>query len=268
MQDHLQLEAPEAHALKSWHDAAKAQVPTLDWRLETIGDAICSVSSEEPGILVNRVLGLGSRGAPTVQQLESIRALYAGAGVERFFLHVVPAQMPANYADILAEAGYRNYRGWMKFTRGAGSVCAASTDLEVRAVGPEQGDDFAAIAAPAFDLKPSSQDMLAAIVGSQGHHAFMTFDDDRPAGTGIIFIDGNIGVLDWGATHPDYRRRGSQTAVLSARVEFALKSGCTTLCTMTGEAVPGDPQHSYSNIQRAGFNEAYLRENWIPGLAT
>ncbi len=29
---------------------------------------------------------------------------------------------------------------------------------------------------------------------------------------------------------------------------------------MTGEAVPEDPQHSYSNILRAGFSEAYLRE--------
>jgi hypothetical protein len=33
---------------------------------------------------------------------------------------------------------------------------------------------------------------------------------------------------------------------------------------MTGEAVPGDDQHSYHNIERAGFEEAYLRENWIP----
>ena len=32
---------------------------------------------------------------------------------------------------------------------------------------------------------------------------------------------------------------------------------------MTGEAVPGDAQHSYSNILRAGFAESYLRENWI-----
>jgi hypothetical protein len=33
---------------------------------------------------------------------------------------------------------------------------------------------------------------------------------------------------------------------------------------MTGEAVPGDPQHSYGNIVKAGFAEAYLRENWVP----
>jgi hypothetical protein len=33
---------------------------------------------------------------------------------------------------------------------------------------------------------------------------------------------------------------------------------------MTGEAVPGDPQHCYSNIMKRGFAETCLRENWIP----
>jgi hypothetical protein len=28
--------------------------------------------------------------------------------------------------------------------------------------------------------------------------------------------------------------------------------------------VPGDPQHSYANILRAGFAETTLRPNWAP----
>jgi len=28
--------------------------------------------------------------------------------------------------------------------------------------------------------------------------------------------------------------------------------------------VNDNEQHSYRNIKRAGFSEAYLRENWIP----
>ena len=48
------------------------------------------------------------------------------------------------------------------------------------------------------------------------------------------------------------------------RNRFALEAGCNMIVTMTGEAVPGDPQHSYSNILKQGFEEAYLRENWIP----
>ncbi len=81
---------------------------------------------------------------------------------------------------------------------------------------------------------------------------------------GRVVSYGDVAALDWGATHPGFRRRGGQTAVLAARIRFALEQGCETICTMTGEAVPGDPQHSYSNIMKSGFAEAYLRENWIP----
>ena len=54
------------------------------------------------------------------------------------------------------------------------------------------------------------------------------------------------------------------TGASSARLRFALEAGCTTITTSTGEAVPGDPQHSYGNIVKSGFAEAYLRENWVP----
>lgn len=70
--------------------------------------------------------------------------------------------------------------------------------------------------------------------------------------------------LDWGATDPACRRRGGQSALLARRVREALTHGCRLMVTTTGEAVPGDPQHSYHNIQRAGFAEAHLRANWAP----
>jgi hypothetical protein len=45
---------------------------------------------------------------------------------------------------------------------------------------------------------------------------------------------------------------------------MARDMGLGTLHTCTGEAVPGDPQHSYANILRAGFVETTLRPNWAP----
>jgi GNAT superfamily N-acetyltransferase len=95
----------------------------------------------------------------------------------------------------------------------------------------------------------------------------MSFEGNRPAGTGGVYVRGDSAYLDWGATHPDFRRRGSQTAILNARVQFAFSMGCKMVVTMTGEAVPGDPQHSYSNILKTGFTEAYLRENWVPAAS-
>ena len=92
----------------------------------------------------------------------------------------------------------------------------------------------------------------------------MSFDRDIPAGTGAMYMRDGMAYLDFGATHPDFRRRGAQTGVLNTRIRDAFAAGCTMIVTMTGEAVPGDEQHSYKNIIKAGFKESYLRENWIP----
>ena len=251
--------------MQAWHAAfERFGIPGYDWRIERVGDALCSVSSSDPSILLNRVLGLGSERPPSEDQLRAIRDIYDAAGIERFFLHVVPAWKGEDTNSLLEATGYQKYRGWMKFVRGGGEVRAAKTDLEVRPVGPEYGEAFASIAAPAFGLLDVSHALVALLPSVQGQLTFMSFDGDRPAGTGAVFIDDTTAALDWGATHPDFRRRGGQTAVLGRRIRCALDLGCDTICTATGEAVPGDPQHSYNNILKNGFEEAYLRENWIP----
>jgi GNAT superfamily N-acetyltransferase len=255
----------EKQALRAWFEAAsRAGLAGFDWDLKQIGDALCSVSATEPSILINRVLGLGSETAPTLEQLVEIQELYRDAGVSRFFLHVVPHIMGPGMEDLLTDAGFRRHRGWMKFTRGRQDADPAKTDLTIRRIGPDEAADFAAIVAPAFDMTPACQPALATLANDPDWHLYMSFDGTRPAGTGAIYIKGNAGYADWAATHPDFRRRGSQTAILNARIRKALNAGCTTIVTMTGEAVPGDPQHSYRNIQKMGFSEAYLRENWIP----
>jgi GNAT superfamily N-acetyltransferase len=264
MHDPLQSELSELNALESWHRAATAAVPGFDWQIKRIGDAVCSLSPTEPSILFNRVLELGSTGEPELQQLNGIREFYAAAGIARFFLHVAPWRKSDITEERLAQAGYEKYRGWMKFERATGELPTVRSDLKVRRVGPDRASDFAAIAGAAFGLQASSQPVLAAIVEATGYQAFMSFDAFQAAGTGVVFIDHEVAVLDWGATHPDFRCRGGQAAVLAARIKVAQEAGCERIYTMTGEAVPGDPQHSYSNIQNAGFTEAYLRENWIP----
>jgi GNAT superfamily N-acetyltransferase len=209
-------------------------------------------------------VGLGSTGQPTADQLTTIREHYVNAGVSRFFLHVLPERFGPDYEQLLQAAGYERYRGWMKFSRGAGDVAPITTDLSLRQIGPEHASDFAAIVGPAFDFDTDFQAAIAALINASNWHVYMSFDGDTPAGTGALYMRSGIAYLDFGATHPDFRRRGAQSGILSTRIRAALAAGCTTIVTMTGEAVPGDEQHSYRNIQKAGFEEAYLRENWIP----
>jgi hypothetical protein len=256
------LEHIEYQALRAWFDAAAPAA--VDWLVQAIGDATCFASRNEHNILVNRVLGLGSTAPVTRQQLHDIRQFYADQGVSRFFLHVVPEQFGPGRKALLTDSGFERYRGWMKFTRSVQAMQPAKTDLSLRRIDASHAGDFARTAAGAFDFSPTFQPVIAALTEAPGWQVFMAFDNDIPAGTGALYTSDRLGYLDFGATHPDFRQRGAQTASLRLRLQAALAAGCETVVTMTGEAVPGDKQHSYRNIEKAGFQAAYLRENWIP----
>ncbi len=184
--------------------------------------------------------------------------------MSRFFLHVVPDLAGPRCETLLARSGYEKYRGWMKFERDTEDVRPVKTDLSIREVDAELADGFADIVGPAFDFQPGFHPAIAALLQARDWRIFMSFDGETPAGTGGLFVRDGVGYLDFGATHPNFRRRGAQSGVLSARIQAARDAGCHAIVTMTGEAVPGEEQHSYRNIERAGFSASYLRENWIP----
>jgi len=111
--------------------------------------------------------------------------------------------------------------------------------LSVSRIQPEQASTFARVVCDAFDLGDAAIPRLGAIVGREGW-------------------------LDFGATAPKFRKQGSQAALLAARIEHARGPGCRALYTCSGEEVPGDPQHSYRNITRAGFRELEVKDNYAP----
>ncbi len=259
------LQGVERAGFEAWHAAVgRAGLADFDWSLLRVGDALCSVCPSEPSILLNRVFGSGAGSPPSLDELIEIREVYLGAGIARFFLHVLPDAGDPGLEGRLAEAGFRRYRGWMKFTRGPGPVPDAPTGLTVRRIFGEDANAFAAIVTSAFELQPSTRPAVAALAGASGWWLYMSFDGDTPAGTGALFMRDGAGSLDWGATAPRYRRRGSQSAILRMRLKDAFGAGCERVVTMTGEAVPGEEQVSYANILKAGFAEACLRENWVP----
>ncbi|MCZ6859493.1 MAG: GNAT family N-acetyltransferase [Alphaproteobacteria bacterium] len=257
----------ERTALEDLHDAASPELrASLGIESRTIGSAFVSIASALPAsaIVVNRALGLGHRAPESEDTIRQIVEAYRSAGVARYFVQVHPDARPRQIGDWLLERGLERVRGWQKFSRGRDPVPDPRTDLTIREIGTSHGAASAAILSDAFDMGDQARPWLARLPGRDRWHIFMTFDGDQPAGTGALFIDGEVAWTDFGATAPDFRRRGSQSALLRHRVQFALDRGCRQIFTCTGEAVPGDPQHSYSNILKAGFKEDYVRPNYAP----
>ena len=263
-------ELVERAALQDLHAAADARdVESLGIECIETGTALVSIARELPpsAIVINRVLGLGLAAPATRAEAEAIVAAYRGRGVEQYFVQVHPDAGPRELAGWLRDAGLHADRGWQKFVRDPVAVERPATDLAVREIGREHGDAFAEIVCNGFDLGDAAKPWLAKLPGRDGWHVFMAFAGDDPAGVGALFVRDRVAWTDYGATAPAFRRRGSQGAVLAARLERALALGCRKICTCTGVAVPGDPQHSYRNIRKAGFAEEYVRENYAPPTA-
>jgi len=261
----IEVEEIERHALAAFHGAAgEALKARLGLQCVTVGGALVSIAGSVPssGIVANRTIGLGLDGPESPEAIGHITKLYRDAGVARYFVHLHPDTQPPAMRDWLQAAGLEKTRGWMKFTRGRDAPPPAKSDLTVRPAEPNDAAAFGRIAADAFDLGTDAADWLACLVGAEGWRIYMSFDGDNPAGTGGLFVRDGVGFCDWGATDPAFRRRGSQSALLNRRIADAIDLGCRVIVTETGEEVEGDPQHSYKNIMRMGFKEAFVRENY------
>ena len=258
-------EAIERAALRALFAAADPDLRrSLGLATHEIGGACVHVAAALPAsaIVVNRVIGLGAASPATRKQVSDLVQVYRDAGVARYFVHLAKMAEPHDLAAWLGAEGLEKTRGWMKFTRGAEPPPEVRTDLQIAEIDGGQGEAFARIAADAFDLGASAVPWLARLPGQAAWHIFMTFDGERPAGCGALYIENGIAWSDWGATAPEFRQRGGQSALLAHRIRFALDRGCTQIVTCTGEEVPGDPQHSYGNILKMGFTEAGVRENY------
>ena len=260
-----ELEHIEWRMYQDMHAAADEDLRArLKLNGRMIGSAFVSVAGALPAsaIAVNICFGLGLEKTATRDEVEQVIRLYTDNGAQRYFVQLHPQARPDSLASWLKEHGLEQTRGWMMFQRGRDAPAAASTSLTVREAKTGDAQAFARISCDAFDLGDAAIPWLAQLVGRSGWHVYMSFDNDKPAGTGAIYVEDDLAYFTFGATAPAYRGRGGQSALLRARVAAALDLGCRTMATCTGEEVPGDPQHSYKNIMKAGFRECYVRQNF------
>lgn len=228
-----------------------------------VGGAVAGVFPGSDVLALNRVVGLGIEEPVRDRHLASLTRLYRTAGARRFFLPVAPGAQPAGLAGELEARGFRRHNRWAKLVREAGEAPAAETDLRIERVGPEHAEVCARLFAPAVEWPPAAQRLLVRLVGLPGWRHYLAFDGERPAATAALFLHGDHAALTFAATHPDFRRRGAQGALLAWRVREATEAGAQRLVVETAEDRPDHPCASYRNVRRAGFRLAYLRPNWL-----
>jgi GNAT superfamily N-acetyltransferase len=121
---------------------------------------------------------------------------------------------------------------------------------------------FADTIVAGFGMPAILKPWLEALPGRDGWRCFLALAGNEPAAGAAMRVADDLGWLGLGATRPEHRRKGAQSALLAARIAAGLAHGVDGFATETGRPLPGEPGPSFANIQRAGFQIAYDRSNW------
>lgn len=92
---------------------------------------------------------------------------------------------------------------------------------------------------------------------SQGGFPFIAELGEEPIAAGMLFIFEDVALLGGASTAPKWRGRGAQSALLQARLNFALSRKCNIAMMC---ASPGS--QSQRNAEKNGFGVAYTRTKW------
>jgi GNAT superfamily N-acetyltransferase len=106
-------------------------------------------------------------------------------------------------------------------------------------------------------------DIAASCVGRPGWQTYGVWEGERIVAVGGLFVNGDCADMFGGATLPDSRGRGAQSALLTIRARAALAAGCRWLVAETGAEGSGGHNSSLHNMRRAGFAPMYDRVTWL-----
>jgi GNAT superfamily N-acetyltransferase len=207
--------------------------------------------------MFNRATGLGLDEPATEELVDEMLAFLAGT---RSYVSVAPDARPPELRDWLQKRGLTPGYGWSKFVRPSVDPPEAQTTLRIERV--EDGHAFGAAAAGGFEVPDLFREWLAQLPARDGWHCFVALAGDEPAGAGALYVTGKIGWLGIGATVPEHRGKGAQSALIAKRVEAAAELGCEVVVSETGKPIDGRAGPSYRNLVRAGLEPVYVRPSF------
>jgi len=262
--DPVWLERIEASAAADFYRAATpAAVAAHRIDCFEIGSAVGLVACDiEPGLVFRRVVGLGVGASATRQQLGDIQSAMRER-CARYAIQVAPHATPHGLGKWLEDAGFSHGYAWMKFVRPAAAAVVAACDLDVCIADAALADAFGAVVTTGFEMPATTARWVAALAGRPGWLCALAFDGATPVAAGAAYVENGYAWLGFGTTLTTHRGRGAQTALLASRIAWAARNGAQWIVTETGERVAGKPAQSYRNILRAGFEEVYLRPNYV-----
>lgn len=264
------IERAEAQLIAAASDAARRRrADTVGFAVPIAGGVASFAGADSP---YNKVVGLGFGGVPDADALAEIEDAFGrlGAPVQVELAHLVDPDIGAMFSD----RGYRleSFENVLGRALDDAAARVLPAGIEVRRSGDDELDAWLAVLAEAVET-PDTQgvawheefprdvylDALRDGVAA-GVRRYIALRDGVVAGGAEFRSAEGIAQFTGAGTAPAHRRRGIQTAMLSARLIDAAAAGCDVAVITTQ---PGSK--SQQNAQRQGFDLLYTRAVLVKG---
>jgi len=126
-------------------------------------------------------------------------------------------------------------------------------DIEITVVDESSANDFASI----YKWYSGDGRAIRLLVGHPEYTCYLTRIDGKPAAIGLLHVADGVGSMATGVTLPEFRNRGSQTALLYRRMKDAAQKSCHL---MVSQCRPGGS--SQNNQLRVGFEIVGTKVWW------
>lgn len=224
-------------------------------------------SFAEEGSPLNKVAGLGFAGVPSAAAFDEIeQAFFAcGTSVQIEFAHLAEPAIGA----LLTGRGYRlvSFENVLGLALTGEPERVTPPEVEVRRSADDEFESWLDVVVEGFG-HPDAQGVLSHeefpreiiagamrdLTAAAGVMRYVALRDGVIAGGAGVRMAEGVAQLTGAATAPAHRRRGVQTALLSARLADAAAAGCDIAVITTQ---PGSK--SQQNAQRRGFDLLYTR---------
>lgn len=212
---------------------------------------------------LTQAIGLGMSGPVAAAELDQVEAFYRerDAAVRVELCPLADPSLPA----LFAERGYRveEYSNVLARALSPDDLAApARSEVQVRVALPDEAEEWARTVAEGIAEDEAVDSSLLELFFTFFHLStttcFLASVGGQPAGGGVVATDQGVAALFAAATHPAFRNRGVQTALLRARLAFAMEAGCEVAMVIT---LPGST--SQRNAERQGFRVMYTRSKMV-----
>jgi GNAT superfamily N-acetyltransferase len=257
------VERVEAQLITGCCEAARRRTGAAGFATPFAG-GVASFAGE--GSPYNKVAGIGFTGVPAAAALDEIEKAFAACGspTQVELAHLADPELAAQ----LTGRGYQleSFENVLGRDLSGGVQPAMPAGVEVRLSGEDELEAWLAVVVEG-SVHPDTQgvpwheefprDVLAAAERdaiAAGAVRYAGLRGTMIAGGATMRTAEGVAQLTGAATAPEHRRRGVQTALLSARLADAAAAGCDIAVIVTQ---PGSK--SQQNAQRQGFDLLYTR---------